>query len=142
MPCWVREGTADLFGHFFARELTSIDYNSLKQFTVNNYLMGSSGVELRSFNTHQWLDHLRQLETSSTGACDYSLRFAYGTGLLLSELLIADFGFEKLVSFWRSFGTAPTFRDGFKSVYTVEVEDWYTTRAIPYLIAEYRRVPK
>lgn len=142
MPCWVREGTADLIGHFIGIELVGIDYNMLKQFTVNNYQLGSSGIELRTYNANQWLDHLRSLETSATGGCDFSLRFAYGTGLLLSELLVADYGFEKMVSFWRSFGTSPSFRDGFKSVYGVDVEDWYKDRAIPYLIAEYKRVPR
>ena len=142
MPCWVREGTADLIGHFLGVELAGIDYNMFKQFTVNNYQQGSSGIELRTFDANQWLDHLRSLETSASGACDFSLRFAYGTGLLLSELLVADHGFEKMVSLWRSFGTSPSFREGFKSVYGKDIEDWYRDDAIPYLIAEYKRVPR
>lgn len=142
MPCWVREGTADLFGHFIGGELVGLSYNMAKQFTMNNYLMGTSGVDLRTFSADQWLDHLRSLETSTSGACDFSLRFAYGTGLLLSEVLVADHGLEKMVTFWRSFGTAPSFRDGFKLVYGIDVDVWYKDRAIPYLMAEYKRVPK
>jgi hypothetical protein len=66
-------------------------------------------------------------------------RFAYGPGLILSELLVAEFGTASMVEFWRSFSDK-TLRDSFTAVYKTDLDKWYEEKAIPYLIAEYARV--
>lgn len=141
MPCWLREGTANLFGNFIIAEKYGIGtYNRAKRGDVNNFLWGSSGVNLRKFNNADWFTHLKSLEGNFSGGCDYLYRFAYGSGLLLSELLMAEGGFDKMMSFWRAFSLQTDWRDSFKSIYGVNVDDWYRDKAIPYLMREYARV--
>jgi hypothetical protein len=141
MPCWLREGSANLFGNFIFAEKTSRDsYNQAKRNDMNNYLYGSSGVEIRKFTEDEWFKHLKSLEGNFQGGCDYINRFAYGTGLLLSESLMAEGGFSKMMDFWRAFSLEKDWRLSFKEIYGSDIDGWYRDKAIPYLLREYARV--
>jgi hypothetical protein len=51
MPCWLREGSANLFGNFMFAEKYGINlYNQAKRGDMYNYQWGSSGQELRKFS--------------------------------------------------------------------------------------------
>jgi hypothetical protein len=139
MPCWLREGTANLFGNFQIAEKFGLRvYDEAKRSDMNSYQSGSA--EIRKFSASQWFTHLKGLEGNFSGGCDYKNRFAYGTGLLLSEVLMADSGFEKMMEFWRAFSLEVDWRESFKNIYGVEIDVWYKTKGIPYLMQEYSRV--
>ena len=139
MPCWLREGSANLFANFLITEKYGLRvYDDAKRSDMNSYQSGS--VEIRKFSESQWFTHLKSLEGNFSGGCDYKNRFAYGTGLLLSEVLMADGGFEKMMEFWRAFSLEVDWRQSFKNIYGVEIDIWYKTKAIPYLMQEYARV--
>jgi hypothetical protein len=141
MPCWLREGSANLFGNFIFAEKNGLDlYNRVKQGDLNNYKWGSSGVELRNFTEAEWFTHLKSLEGNFQGGCNYINRFAYGSGLLLCESLMADGGFDKMMDFWRSFGSDKDWRDSFRDIYGTNIDTWYKETAIPYVMREYKRV--
>ncbi len=141
MPCWLREGSANLFGNFMFAEKYGINlYNQAKRGDMYNYQWGSSGQELRKFSESEWFTHLKSLEGNFQGGCDYIYRFAYGSGLLLSEVLMAEGGFEKMMNFWRSFALERDWRLSFKEIYEVDIDSWYRQRAIPYVMREYARM--
>ena len=143
MPCWLREGSANLFANFITAEKYGANsYNLSKRNDMNNYLMGVSGVELRNFGETEWFAHIKSLEGNVSNGCDYLYRFAYGTGLLLSELLMADGGFEKMMAFWRAFSLDSDWRISFKEIYGSDLDLWYRERAIPYVLQEYARTPR
>ena len=138
-PCWLREGSANLYGAFLAQEFHGADYQRMKRDQMYSYMWGTSGVDVKGFTPAEWLKHLKNLEGNFSGGCDYVYRFAYGPGLILSELLVAEFGTASMVEFWRSFSDK-TLRDSFTAVYKTDLDKWYEEKAIPYLIAEYSRV--
>ncbi len=141
MPCWLREGSANLFGNFIFTDKAGINlYDQIKRSDMNNYQRGASGVELRRFKDSDWFAHLKSLEGNFQGGCDYINRFAYGSGLLLSELLMADSGFTKMMDFWRAFSQEKDWRISFQEIYGTPLDDWYRTKAVPYLMSEYSRV--
>ena len=141
MPCWLREGSANLFGNFMFAEKYGINlYNQAKRGDMYNYQGGSSGQELRKFSESEWFTHLKSLEGNFQGGCDYIYRFAYGSGLLLSEVLMAEGGFEKMMNFWRSFALEKDWRLSFKEIYEVDIDSWYRQSAIPYVMKEYVRM--
>ena len=141
MPCWLREGSANLFGNFIFAEKYGVNLYSLaKRGDMNNYLGGSSGVEIRKFSEAEWFAHLKSLEGNFQGGCDYIYRFAYGSGLLLSEKLMAEGGFNKMMDFWQAFSQEKDWRISFKEIYGIELDTWYRSNAIPYLMREYARV--
>ena len=107
---------------------------------MNNYQRGASGVELRNFKESEWFTHLKSLEGNFQGGCAYINRFAYGSGLLLSELLMAESGFGKMMDFWRAFSLEKDWRISFQEIYGIPLDDWYKTKAIPYVMSEYLRV--
>ena len=140
MPCWLREGTANLFGGFQTAEKYGLRvYDEAKRSEMNAYQGGS--VEIRKFTDSEWFTHLKSLEGNFSGGCDYKNRFAYGAGLLLSEVLMADSGFEKMMEFWRAFSLEVDWRQSFKNIYGVEIDTWYKTKGIPHVMSEYARVP-
>jgi hypothetical protein len=137
MPCWLREGTANLFGNFQIAEKYGLRvYDEAKRYDMNSYQGGS--VEIRNFSDSQWFTHLKSLEGNFSGGCDG--KNEYGAGLLLSEVLMADSGFEKMMEFWRAFSLDVDWRQSFKNIYAVDLDVWYKTKGIPYLMSEYARV--
>jgi len=141
MPCWLREGSANLFGNFiFAEKYGGNRYNQAKYGDMYSYQWGSSGKELRKFTESEWFTHLKSLEGNFQGGCDYIYRFAYGSGLLLSEVLMAEGGFQKMMDFWRSFALEKDWRLSFKDIYRVDIDTWYRQSAIPYVMREYVRI--
>ena len=141
MPCWLREGTANLFGGFQTAEKYGLRvYDEAKRSEMNAYQGGS--VEIRKFTDSEWFTHLKSLEGNFSGGCDYKNRFAYGAGLLLSEVLMADSGFEKMMEFWRAFSLEVDWRQSFKNIYGVEIDTWYKTKGIPHVMSEYARIKR
>lgn len=140
-PCWLREGSANLFGAFLAKEFHGADYERSKRDQMYSYMQGASGVNVGAFTATEWLKHLQDLEGNFNGGCDYVYKFAYGSGLLLSELLVADHGVGSMVEFWRSFNEK-SLRESFAAIYKVDLDTWYETKAIPYLIREYGRIKR
>ncbi len=141
MPCWLREGTASLFGIFQTTEKYGLRvYDEAKRSEMNAYQGGST--EIRKFSDSQWFTHLKSLEGNFSGGCDFKNRFAYGAGLLLSEVLMADSGFEKMMEFWRAFSLEVDWRQSFKNIYGVELDIWYKTKGIPHVMSEYARIKR
>ena len=138
-PCWLREGSANLYGAFLAQEFHAADYQRMKRDQMYSYMWGTSGVDVKGFTPAEWLKHLKNLEGNFSGGCDYVYRFAYGPGLILSELLVAEYGTESMVNFWSSFNNK-NLRESFTAVYKTDLDKWYEEKAIPYLIAEYARI--
>ena len=143
MPCWLREGSAELFSLFIVSEKYGAENSrKLKEMNVmNGYQFASYEVEIRKFNKDEWFDHIKGLEGNFSGGCDYTKFLAYGTGLLLSEALMAESGYAKMMDFWRAFSLDKDWRDSFKTIYGVEIDVWYKTKGIPYVMSEYARVP-
>jgi hypothetical protein len=112
-----------------------------EQNVMNGYQFASYEVEIRKFNKTEWFEHVKGLEGNFSDGCDYRKFLAYGTGLLLSEALMAESGFEKMMEFWRAFSLDTDWRDSFKTIYGVELDEWYKTKGIPYVMSEYARVP-
>jgi len=140
-PCWLREGSANLYGAFLAQEFHGADYQSMKRDQMYSYLWGASGVNVQGFTAAEWLKHLKDLEGNFSGGCDYLYRFAYGPGLLLSELLVAEYGSASMVNFWSSFNNK-TLRESFTAIYKTDLDKWYEEKAIPYLMSEYVRIKR
>jgi|GEM_PF-1820287 len=143
MPCWLREGSAELFSLFIMSEKNGTE-NARKlkeQNVMNGYQFASYEVEIRKFNKDEWFDHIKGLEGNFRDGCDFTKFLAYGTGFLLSEALMAESGYAKMMDFWRAFSLDKDWRDSFKTIYGVELDVWYKAKGIPYVMSEYARVP-
>jgi hypothetical protein len=143
MPCWLREGSAELFSLFIMSEQYGADRarKTKEQSVMNGYQFATYEVEIRKFNKAEWFDHIKGLEGNFRDGCDVSKFLSYGTGLLLSEALMAESGFAKMMDFWRAFSLDKDWRDSFKTIYGVDIDVWYKTKGIPYVMSEYARVP-
>lgn len=143
MPCWLREGSAELFSLFIMSEQYGADRarETKEQSVMNGYQFATYEVEIRKFNKAEWFDHIKGLEGNFRDSCDVSKFLSYGTGLLLSEALMAESGFAKMMDFWRAFSLDKDWRDSFKTIYGVDIDVWYQTKGIPYVMSEYARVP-
>ena len=143
MPCWLREGSAELFSLFIVSEIYGADSarKTKEQSVMNGYQFASYEVEIRKFNKAEWFDHIKGLEGNFRDGCDFTKFLSYGTGFLLSEALMAESGYVKMMDFWRAFSLDKDWRDSFKTIYGVDIDVWYKTKGIPYVMSEYARVP-
>jgi hypothetical protein len=143
MPCWLREGSAELFSLFIVSEMYGADSarKTKEQSVMNGYQFASYEVEIRKFNKAEWFDHIKGLEGNFRDSCDVAKFLSYGTGFLLSEALMAESGYAKMMDFWRAFSLDKDWRDSFKTIYGVDIDVWYKTKGIPYVMSEYARVP-
>lgn len=101
MPCWLREGSANLFGNFLITEKYGLGvYEDVKRSDMNAYQSGS--VEIRNFSDSQWFTHLKSLEGNFSGGCDYKNRFASSNSGTLEnssvDIALIDFMANKFES--------------------------------------------
>ena len=113
-------------------------------FTKNDVFYHNIGEDgFPDLNNEEYLSDEDSDEVlTKLGGCDYIYRFAYGSGLLLSELLMAESGFNKMMDFWRSFSVDKDWRLSFKDIYGIEIDIWYKTKGVPYLMQDYARVKR
>jgi hypothetical protein len=130
IPCWSNEGSAIFYGNsIVAASNASNDYftlrnNWLAQLNFKNAIAGKSNDEL--------LDLLKRSEEDFK-VCAAPLRLGYSAGSLMTELLVAEHGHEKFVKWWVQ-SKDKNWKIAFKEVFGLEINDFYSNIAIPFLL--------
>jgi len=130
IPCWSNEGSAIFYGNsIVAASNTNSDYltlrnNWLAQLNFKNAIAGKSNDEL--------LDLLKRSEDDFK-VCAAPLRLGYSAGSLMTELLVAEHGHEKFVKWWVQ-SKNKNWKIAFKEVFGIEINDFYSNIAIPFLL--------
>ena len=129
IPCWSNEGSAIFYGNsIVAATDSSLEYlalrnNWLKQLNFKSVLTGKSDSEL--------LELLKRSENDFQ-VCAAPLRLGYSAGSLMTELLVAEHGHKKFVNWWLQ-SKDKNWKVAFKEVFGLDVDDFYSKTAIPYL---------
>jgi hypothetical protein len=140
LPCWAREGGADFFGIAAGLRINKSNYENWKKSEMYAYKSGNSGVDVKKFTANQWFTQLKSLEGNFSGGCDYAKKFAYGPGMLMSELQVAQKGVPGITKWWSSLKDGEDWKVSFEKIYGKNIDSWYKTDAIPYIISEYKRL--
>jgi len=140
LPCWAREGGADFFGAVASTRINKSSYEAWKKQEMYMYKYGNSGLDVKNFNATQWLEQLNSLDGNFAGGCDFAKKFAYGPGILISELQVAQKGVPAMIEWWGSLKNGEDWKASFQRIYGKEVTEWFKSDAIPYIISEYKRL--
>ena len=129
LPCWLSEGHAELY---------TLPFGAYPEYLRNLRIQQTKRLgEVTEIDLWKRL-HLRHHNLETT-EYECSRDVMYSLGLLVNEKLFHDFGDEKLNELWlalnqSSSSTAPAWDSAFSRTFGMEVEDWYETSAIPYLL--------
>ena len=141
IPRWAYEGSASYFGNSIAELLPGKGELSqrpmkrkFKTFyeSAKNFLVRSSVPILHSLSSQQLYDTFMSPEIDA-GNC--SSAYCYTTGQFLTEALIADYGIDTYISWWRTSINTP-WRSAFEKTFGVNFNQWLAEVGIPYVMDE------
>jgi hypothetical protein len=139
IPRWAYEGSASYFGNSIAELLPGKGELSqrpmkrkFKTFyeSAKNFLVKSSVPILHSLSSQQLYDTFMSPEIDA-GNCPSA--YCYTTGQFLTEALIADYGIDTYISWWRASINTP-WRSAFEKTFGVNFNQWLAEVGIPYVM--------
>ena len=139
IPRWAYEGSASYFGNSIAELLPGKGELSqrpmkrkFKTFyeSAKNFLVRSSVPILHSLSSQQLYDTFMSPEIDA-GNCPSA--YCYTTGQFLTEALIADYGIDTYISWWRTSINTP-WRSAFEKTFGVNFNQWLAEVGIPYVM--------
>lgn len=143
LPCWSTEGSANVYAHIIVGLF-------LNDQGGNKYLIRNGAVrmsyesgeyDLWNLKKDDLLKLMALIEPDNARECTFPGRLGYSLGMLMSESLLIDYGHQKTLDWWRLSATMP-WREAFKSVYGLNVNEWYEGKAAPYVLAEVAKINK
>ena len=134
IPHWAIEGSASFFGNAVAAMMTSnpkTTYPELRRVAVRrNY---PTTLPLNTLTRDELYTVIRSIEINEDrNLCAEPKLACYTAGAILTEKLIAEFGFEKFSNWWRLSSTKDWYL-AFEEAFGVNLDLWYQESGIPYI---------
>ena len=144
IPNWAIEGSATFFGDAIASLISGNglrDYENLRKWSVRRNYPGS--LALNSLTRDQLYELIRSIEVGGDGkTCAEPQLVCYTAGSIMTEKLVADFGFEKFSNWW-SLSAKKNWYPAFEEAFGVNLDTWYQQVGIPYIqIAASQAIPE
>jgi hypothetical protein len=130
LDCWVREGGADFYGAMIVHRAKKGDYLAWRNIQLGNWFGSPSKFDPRKLADVEWLDLLNSSD------CNFDKAYVYGA--LLTERLVGEFGHQKVMDWWHGMRLTKDWKEAFQSAFGIEVQAWYKTSGIPYLVTTYK----
>jgi hypothetical protein len=132
LHCWVREGGSDFYGAMIVHRAKKGDYLRWRNVHMGDWVGNSLKIDPRKLTDMEWFDLLNSLD------CNGGNYFPYVYGALLTERLVGEFGHQKVMDWWQGMRLTRDWKEAFQSAFGIEVQNWYRTSGIPYLVAAYK----
>ncbi len=138
LPCWGIEGGAEFYGLLTSNRLHGVDYLAYRQTLMGNWKGTKPDIDLRLFSQGQWLELLSDFDSRGRGCSDALIgNLHYSVGFLINEVLMADYGHEKIIRWWQSLKQNNDWTIGFQEIFGISHNTWYRNRVVPYLLEQY-----
>jgi hypothetical protein len=149
LGCWGREGAAQFYAMAIMdrnfRTIGGSDYATERREQSKPILSyWTPKTNLLELSASQWLDKLSSVDGNRFGNQMYCNpdpeigNFGYGSGALLYERLVGEYGHQKVMDWWYEIRSTSDWKVAFEKVFKLNVDDWYKQSAIPYLMKEYQ----
>ncbi len=134
IPRWAIEGSATFFGNAVASLMTSdpkSTYPELRRTSVRrNY---PSSLALNTLTRDELFTAIRAIENNDDRSlCAEPKLACYTAGAILTEKLVADYGFEKFSNWWR-LSSNKDWYIAFEEAFGINLDLWYQDFGIPYI---------
>ncbi|NCV34986.1 MAG: hypothetical protein EBX09_06605 [Actinobacteria bacterium] len=145
IPRWAYEGSAQFFGYFVAEQMPQKgELNEwMRKQGFKNFQASSRLADVRDYSPVLHSLSSQQLYETFTspnidrGDCPQT--YCYTAGQFLIELLIADHGIEKYVSWLKTSAESP-WRTAFEKTFGYNFNQWLAEIGIPYVMQEAQKV--
>jgi hypothetical protein len=136
LPCWARRGQPKFLGAASARVAEAVDFFELRKTQIGDWYQLKSRYNFQEFSSTDWLNFLPKIDGNGNQFCE-SDDFSESAGWLLSEKQISDFGLKKVIEWWAKGKENSNWRENFRTVFGRDVDSWYRSDAVPYLIDQF-----
>lgn len=133
-PCWYEEGFAEFVGRSMAYTSDVQNFlfvknaRSIMKTDLNRYL------SQKAFTNEGLMDYLTKVKFSSENCFSQQPYMGYQLGMFISEKLIYDFGWDKMVLFLKEI-TNSDFDTSFNKTFGTNTSSWYSDNFIPYFFS-------
>lgn len=138
LPCWTTTGTLDFFGLVTNRQVEAPDYFVERINQVGAWYEKRSQYNFKNFNTADWQSFLPKVNTTPNLGCEND-SFVKPVGFMFTELLMSQYGMDKIVNWWSLIKTNSDWRANFNQAFGVDYESWQKQSAIPYLMTQMQK---
>ena len=140
IPGWSDEGSANFFGFAITSLMNEDPELAMEKVNKSNLERPAfeGGIVPHSLNKDDLHAAIVLSEEGGGGegtTCAEPKILCYTAGALMTEILVADYGFDKFVSWWKASKTK-NWEVAFEEIYGYQIDQWYEDVAIPYIIAE------
>mgnify|MGYP007046698824 CR=1 FL=1 len=141
IPGWSVEGSANFYGFAIAALMAEQPNAAFEK--VNTQNLRRSYYEQGALVPHSLNkdDLYKAVITSEKGGggdgttCAEPKILCYTAGALFTEVLVADYGHNKFVDWWK-LSRKKNWEIAFEEVYGIQIDKWYEEVAIPYVIQQ------
>ncbi len=140
IPGWSVEGSANFFGFAVTSLMNENPESAMEKVNKSNLERPAfeGGLVPHTLNKDDLHAAIVLSEEGGGGdgtTCAEPKILCYTAGALMTEILIADHGFDKFVSWWKATKTK-NWEVAFEDIYGYQIDQWYEDVAVPYIIAE------
>jgi hypothetical protein len=146
IPRWSWEGSADFFASAVVELLPDkgeLNWDKAMKRKFKTYYESSKYYNakdrvpiLHSLSSQQLYDTFISPEIDA-GNCP--MAYCYTAGEFLTEVLVADYGIDTFISWWRASTNTP-WRSAFEKTFGVNFNQWLAEVGIPYVMEEAKKV--
>ena len=141
IPGWSVEGSANFYGFAIASLMADQPNVSMNRINNENIRRSYSNQEALVPHSLNKDDLYKAVITSEKGGggdgttCAEPKILCYTAGALFTEVLVADYGHDKFVDWWK-LSRKKNWEVAFEEVFGIQIDKWYEEVAIPYVIKE------
>ena len=132
LPCWATTGTAEFFGLVTNRQVDAPDYFVERIMRVGDWYQKRNQYNFKNFNLADWQSFLPKVSTTQDSSCEND-SFVAPVGFMFTELMMSQFGLDKIVNWWSLMKTNRDWKTNFNQAFGTDYENWQRQYAIPYL---------
>lgn len=138
LPCWAKKGAEAYFGLASARQTDAIDYFVERVYIAGDWYQNRSKYNLKKFSASEWESFIPKVTGSANTSCEKD-SFVIPVGFLFTELMVAQYGSEKIIDWWELTRTNGDWKTNFNQAFGVSYDSWQREFAIPYLLSQFEK---
>jgi hypothetical protein len=139
LPCWATKGAKSFYGLTTSRQVDAVDYFVERVQLVGDWYKNRSKYNFKNFKTADWENFLPKATGSNNSLCEND-SFVTPVGFLFTELMMSQFGHEKIVNWWSLTKSNSDWRANFNQAFGISVDTWQRQYAIPYLVLQMEKL--
>jgi hypothetical protein len=134
-PCWLIEGSAQFTGDSTTFKSDKDNYYEMSADRTSRLGELVTYLKKNNLSKESLLNALNTQYFGSESCNAGQAAMSYDLGMIVTEKIVSDFGWNKFISLLTGMGTTD-FVTSFNSAFGLKSSDWYQNNFIPYFYSE------